>query len=445
MSRPPRPVFAELWAKRPPSIIKPGLSRVEAALQELRAEGLTETPAVIVGGTNGKGTTSSFLWRLRCLGGHHAGLYTSPHLVHFCERITVPGTPVSDDDIEQGLVELRRDLSPATWDAMSFFEVTTVLALRMFKRRRTTMNVLEVGLGGRLDATNACQPVRSVIVSIGLDHCELLGHTPAAIARENSGIRRPGVPIFWGGRLGSAAEADREIREQAKRLGAPLYDDQDFFGIEPVGTESVGFEALRWLRFQGHRDALLPEELRLAPFWMQRNFALAWAVARSLGVTASVLEGWGDFSKVPRPPTLQGRFDWRVVDEQRLLIDVCHNPHGAEAFVSGLPKDARWPALVSILRDKDIAGILEVLRPSVGPVILFSTPGERALRLEDLVNVRPELLEGVEWCPSWEDAWNLAHKKWRSLARPWIVCGSVHAVGSVLEWISEKSASADPH
>jgi dihydrofolate synthase/folylpolyglutamate synthase len=429
MSSEPRAVFAELWAKRPPSIIKPGLSRIEAALKELSAERLTHTPTVIVGGTNGKGTTSSFLWRLLCLAGEHAGLYTSPHLIHFSERITLPHNPVNDDDIERELVQLRRDLSSACWDAMSFFEVTTVLALRLFKRRNTTINVLEVGLGGRLDATNVCRPLCSVIVSIGLDHCELLGNTPAAIAREKAGIMRPGVPVFWGGRVGSAPEADRVIREEAARLGAPLFEEGRSYGCDDDS-----------LFIDGSFDAVFPDDLRVAPHWMKRNFALAWGVARHLGIPASVLQGWSDHSRVPRPPSLQGRFDWREVAQQKLLIDVCHNPHGAEAFVSGLPKNSRWPALVSILRDKDIEGILKILRPAVGPLILFSVPGERALRREDLSSVRSDLLEGVDWCPSWQEAWDRARAKWSRSGEPWIICGSVHAVGDVLAWIEDVSA-----
>jgi len=224
--------FSALFAKRP-GVIKPGLARIEAGIAHFGAEGLLATPTVLIAGTNGKGTTSGFLWQMLSALPARAGLFTSPHLVHFAERIQVSGHPVDDALLLHELALLQQSMPTELYDLLSFFEINTLLALRLFCRLRTEINLLEVGLGGRLDATNASRPCLTIITSIGLDHQEWLGDSTAAIATEKAGIMRAGVPVIWGGEGAGDPAAVAVLRQRATALGAPFWQQgQEFGGLD---------------------------------------------------------------------------------------------------------------------------------------------------------------------------------------------------------------------
>lgn len=421
-----RPELAELFAKRP-RVIKPGLARVRAGVEALAGKldlGL-DTPSVIVGGTNGKGSTSGFLYQLLAASGERVGLFTSPHLVSFCERIRVAdGLPLDDATLVDALARLKGALPPALYDELSFFEVNALLAWQVFRERGTTVNVLEVGLGGRWDATNAAEPELAVITSIGLDHQEYLGHTLEAIAREKAGIMRAGKPVLWGGGEDAAPEAERAIRAEAQRLGARLVTLDD---------PSVALPEL----------ATLPVRAAAWPSYLARNLRLA--------ATAFVLLGRGDRAlalarfaagDVPSAPSLVGRFqrlDAAPPGEapRALLLDVCHNPHGSRAFARGLRAvygDRRLPALVSVFGDKDCDGILDELRTVLGEIILYPQHAERAWRREQLATRHHDLA----WRPDLASAWQAAR---RLPGEPLVCCGSVHGIGELLVFLGSSAAT----
>lgn len=196
--------------------VKLDLDRMSAALEDL-GRPQDAFASVLVAGTNGKGSTAAALASAARLGGRTVGLYTSPHLLDCRERIRLNGRLAPEDAL---LARLERDREVWEAHALSFFEALTALAFCFFRDQGVDLAVLEVGLGGRLDATNTVEPILSVITPLGMDHAHLLGSTAAAIAREKAGILRPGVPAVVAG--GSLA-AIQAVADRARELGAPLY------------------------------------------------------------------------------------------------------------------------------------------------------------------------------------------------------------------------------
>ena len=207
-----------------PLAMRFGLERMERALAAL-GHPEDRLPVLHVGGTNGKGSTCAMAAAALAAAGHAVGLYTSPHLVRFNERIQVDGRPVDDEALDQATAEIRR---ACPWheeggreDRLTYFEFATLLGFLHFARERVDVAVVEVGLGGRLDATTAASPRVTAVARIGLDHVQLLGDTVEAIAREKAGIFKAGVPaVVHAAQPPGALEA---LRAEAARRGAPFH------------------------------------------------------------------------------------------------------------------------------------------------------------------------------------------------------------------------------
>jgi dihydrofolate synthase/folylpolyglutamate synthase len=429
--------FAALFAKRP-NHIKPGLERIQNSYQHLGRPAF-ELPTILLGGTNGKGSTSGFLWSLLGSNGGQFGLYTSPHLVRFSERFQLnEGTP-DDEDLARLWQELEAQLPPELYDELSFFEVATLLAFRLFEERKVRMQVLEVGLGGRWDATNISDPLVSVLVSVSRDHMEFLGHDVRGILKEKLGIMRRGRPLFWGdsGEICAIPGYRQIIDDQARELGCTVYSAGQEFGID---------QGRLWIDLPGIPRVELQLQgawLALPPF-LQRNLSLAAAVyhyvaSRHLSIGLAPLPAiWSRWleGRGPCPVTLLGRSQRLLAHEHRggqpLILDVCHNPDGARAFATALRQrqpNAPLPALVSILRDKDLNAILDALRSAFHPVILFGIEHERGWDPSMLEPRHQDLVFYGRFAEAW------AAMREQKPGQPWAVCGSVAAVGQVLEWL----------
>ena len=422
----------DLFAKRP-GVIKPGLARMVAALAHLGPDRLLGVaPAVLVAGTNGKGTTAACLWRLLRASGRRPGLFSSPHLVHFGERIRVGDVRFSDRELVAALRQLASDLPAPIYDALSFFEVNTLLALQLMRQEASDLDILEVGLGGRFDATNVARPRLSLITTIGLDHQEYLGATTAAIAGEKAGIMRPGVPVLWGGLSGADQAADRVIRQRSQELGAPLLEAGKHWGE----AEAQGGGLELWFAEPGGAGvrAAAPESYRQWPGYLRRNFLMAAAATVQLVGGAALERALAGFDLVPKAPCETGRFDLRRVrgpdgTSRQVLLDVCHNVAGAEALVAGLRETGlahgrTLPALVSILADKDCDGILDRLGSALGPMRRFGATGERAWSADRVASRHAHL----PYDATFNDAW----ARLGAGAEPVVICGSVHGIGAVL-------------
>ncbi len=333
-----------------------------------------------VAGTNGKGSTCAMLESIYRAAGLRVGLFTSPHLVSFTERIQVNRRRISQEDVARGVEEMRERIQSLGAEAHpTFFEAVTVLALDYFAREKCDLVVWETGLGGRLDATNIVTPLASVITNVQLDHQQWLGNTAAEIAREKGGIIKPGVPVLT---ATDDAAALSVISEIARSQPAPL---------TVVGRAEIeGLEGM---------------EVSLAGEHQKVNAALALAVARVLAGTIPVTEearreGLATTEWAGRLQTVE-RAGGQIV-----LLDGAHNPAGAQTLAAALGArfGGRRPALIlGTMRDKDCAGICEILAPLAGKIYLAQVASERA--------ADPELLAGL--C------------RRSNAAAPALVCGSV--------------------
>ena len=436
--------FLELFGKRA-NVIKPGLDRIKAAWQHLGFPG-RDTPTILVAGTNGKGSTSGLLWHMLAANDIRAGLFSSPHLISFRERIAITDQAVDNNLLLSTLQEIKTRLPKNLWDDLSFFEINTLLALQVFSAQRTTVNVLEVGLGGRLDCTNIADPLVSIITSIGLDHQEFLGSTTDAVAREKSGIMRPGRPCFWGGVSSSDVLSDQTIKSSAAKLHTPLF----------IAGEDFLFTSPRHFKTALGKVYEVPSRVQRWPSFLQRNFLMAASAFQAFADSShlpetlkstslslnTALSRFGETS-LPWPTTLKGRFQHvRVKNPQnshenvRLLIDVCHNPHGARFLSLALtetgliPDHESRPALLSILSDKDDGGIWATLAGKISQAFLFKIPSERTWSRES-TKIPGPMFDSFGEC--FLDAFSRAELR-VDRQQPWLVCGSVAAVGEVFKY-----------
>ena len=412
--------FLNLFHRRP-THIKPGLARIEAALSH--APSLHTLRPILVGGTNGKGSTAAFLWQLMSQTHPKTLLFTSPHLIHFRERFTTE-PPVSDEELLAILGRMKDALAPEVVEPLSFFEISTLLAVWLLAERGGRYGVFEVGLGGRLDSTNALDPMLSIITSIGFDHMAYLGHRIDQIAYEKRGIAREGRPLVCGKM--TYKEASAVLRAHK----GPVFEWGRDFGIregEYFGRTGLGVSHL----------PLPAAVFRLAPY-MKENLSLALCSYQLLHEAdpgewpplsdLALLEG-------PEAPCLRGRFQkGRLVGipNQTFLIDVCHNPDGAKRLQEAVAEQETQeplPALVSILDDKDQGAILDVLRSFLSPIVLFKVDDERC-------TLNPKSIKGhedLEVYPCFQRAYEALRRKGPNATGPVVVCGSVLAVGRVFE------------
>jgi dihydrofolate synthase/folylpolyglutamate synthase len=329
-------------------------------------------PVLHVAGTNGKGSVCAMLASILKAAGKRAGLYTSPHLVRLGERVQVDGVPLTEAEIMAYVTELEpraaalERVTPG--EAPSFFEFMTAMAFLQFARTRCDAAVVEVGLGGRLDATNIVTPAVSVITSIGLDHCELLGDTVEKIAAEKAGIIKPGVPVVMG-RLPAGAEA--VVRAIAAERRAPLHSVREAFGEDLAVYPRAALE--------GDYQRVNAAAAMLA----------ARVVATRFGITdAHITEGLANVS-------WPGRWQRaRLADGRLIVLDASHNPEGAEVLDGLLEKleaeTGREPVVVTgVLGVTRARPLLEVVARHAKEIHLARPQQARASSFEELETLVP--------------------------------------------------------
>ncbi|MFA6327832.1 MAG: Mur ligase family protein [Candidatus Micrarchaeia archaeon] len=320
-----------------------GLERMHAILQKL-GEPQKRYRCVLVAGSNGKGSTTEMIGAILQADGMKTGTYFSPQVEEFPERIRVGGKNAGRHEIAAAYDEVRAAADSVAPRA-TFFEVVTAMALLVFAKRGADVAVLEAGLGGRLDATNAVEPEVSAITSISLEHTDVLGKTVGAIAREKCGIARKGKMLVCG-ELGK--EAKRAVRKEGKRIGTAV-------------------------KFASPVRAVVA-----APGEFQRkNAAVAAEVCRAMGASAGAI-GRGLGSCVPK---------FRLEMRGNVLLDCAHNPEAAAALANEVARvkvRGKKVLLFSAMKDKDYASVLGMLAPEFDEVIITEVKlarGERAERL----------------------------------------------------------------
>jgi dihydrofolate synthase/folylpolyglutamate synthase len=363
--------------------VKPGFERVLALLDRLGNPHLA-APTVHVAGTNGKGSTASYIAAIATASGLRSGLHTSPHLVSVTERMRVDGVPAPLAWLSEAVAALRR---PIRRVGASYFEVTLALSFAWFAEQRAEVVVVEVGLGGRLDATNVVDPAVCVITDIGLDHVDLLGDTVQAIAREKAGIMKYGIPVVA---ADSGPEVEAVLRESARAAGCPLHL------VREEVVFSAGVHRLT-LETPLHRYENIP--IGLPGPVQTRNAALAVRAVELLRGHEG-LEGvaWPDAVRVGLTDVtcmsgLRGRME-TLLTSPLVVADVSHNAEGIrsalETFGAMHPAGRRI-VILGIMADKPVRTMVRSVVESGALVVPVAVPSDRAVPAEELAAVVRDL------------------------------------------------------
>lgn len=380
--------------------IKLGLENIQRLLAALQVEvsGPRAPKFLHAAGTNGKGSVCAMLDACCRAAGLRTGLFTSPHLITFRERIRLNGEMISEEDVAEGLTKIRA--LAADWDhAPTFFEITTALALAWFQAKGAEVVVLETGMGGRLDATNVVSPAVCVLTPIDLDHQQYLGESLAAIAGEKAGILKRGVPVV------SAPQAD-EVRavfgEVAAAQEAPL---------EYITAPLTGYELALAGSHQAWNAALAVKALSLAGLPVSEE-----AIVRGL-----------------REVSWPGRFQ---LVQSKFIIDGAHNPAAARRLATTWREvygDKRASLILGVLADKDLSGICEALLPIAGRILTVPVNNPRSATSKEVARAIAKLAPRLE-CIVVRDL-PAAIRIAQSMERKTLITGSLFLAGEALAFL----------
>jgi dihydrofolate synthase/folylpolyglutamate synthase len=383
--------------------IKLGLENIRRLITALQID-LGEARVIHVAGTNGKGSVCAMIDSILRAQKYRTGLFTSPHLVTFRERIRVDGEMISEDAVAKGLTAIRdlvRDWDPRP----TFFEIATELALKYFSNAKIDIVILETGLGGRLDATNALQSDVSIITAIDLDHQQWLGQSLREIAHEKAGIIKPRIPVVA---AAQAPEAEKVIRDRAAQCEASLQFVNDPYQKSPVSLSG---------EHQKENAALALAALRVARIDIDDS-----AITRGL-------------ASIDWPARFQ-RWDDRIV------IDGAHNPAAARVLAQTWREtfgDQRASLILAILSDKDLPGICKALAPIADSVFLPKIRSERAVSPDDLAKVLSGNIPSLPY--SITESIADALKEARAKPQRILLTGSLHFAGEALAYLRGEPAA----
>jgi dihydrofolate synthase/folylpolyglutamate synthase len=412
----PLEAWLDYIAAQHPARIALGLERVREVMARMA---LAPPPFVLtVGGTNGKGSTCAYLESILRAAGYRAGLYTSPHLVRYNERVWIDGSEATDEALARGFarVEAARAGTPLT-----YFEFGTLAAFANFEEARAEVLVLEVGLGGRLDAVNAVDADCAIVSTVALDHQAWLGDDREAIGREKAHIYRPGRPALFGD-----ADPPATLVQHAQAIGADLQVlGRDFRAVVHEG---------QW-DFEGRRGAkrALPLPALRGP-WQLGNAATALAALDEIAARFPV--SLGEVKRGLTGVRLAGRLQV-LPGRPAVVLDVAHNPHAAQALARGLGEMAfceNTIAVFAMLADKDIGAVVDALAGRVDRWHVASVPDERAAPAAKVAAILAA--RGLEGRTRVFATVPLAYEAARREAGPndrILVFGSFHTVAAVLE------------
>jgi dihydrofolate synthase/folylpolyglutamate synthase len=387
-----------------------GLDRVSLVADRLGLRPVGK-PLILVGGTNGKGSTVAMLSAIYTTAGYRVGTYTSPHISDFRERIRINGEMAAASDIVEALAFVEAKRTPQT---LTYFEYTTLAAMRVFLQAQCDVYVLEVGLGGRLDATNLWDADCSVVTSIALDHEDYLGSDLSVIATEKAAIGRRGKLLVVG-----EPEPPESLFAFASDKGIPCLH---------VGRQPL--DALPVTTLKGSHQ--------------RRNAGCAVAVVENLQALLPVDEN--SVKQALNSLHVSARFERLVHSGVSVVLDVAHNPAGAEALCQAWQEefgDIQAQVVFSALADKDLAGIIDALDPIVAGWHCFELHVARATPLHSLETIlQKNSLKTVKSHASADLAWQAARSAAAMATGAVLVAGSFHTIADVHEVISSHDDSS---
>jgi len=355
-----------------PSTIAMGLERVGEVAQRLQLT--PDFPVIMVGGTNGKGSVCAMLESVLYAAGYKVGCYTSPHLLHYNERVRIGKLAASDEELcasFEKIEQVRGDIP------LTYFEFGTLAAMQLFIDHKVDVAILEVGLGGRLDSVNVFDADCSIVTSVDIDHTAYLGETREAIAYEKAGIFRPDrVAIFADSQLPQA------IADHAQAIGAVLWCASVDFGFK-LHQGQWDYRSRTWDR------SALPHPALRGAFQLNNASAVLAALdalkARLPVSMAAIRRGLTEVQ-------LAGRFQF-VPGKPQLILDVAHNPHAARSLehnLQSMPPCPHTYAVFGMLNDKDIAGVVAAVKPCIDTWLVAGLSAARGASAEKLARVLAE-------------------------------------------------------
>jgi dihydrofolate synthase/folylpolyglutamate synthase len=369
--------------------------------------------SVHIAGTNGKGSVAAMVDAMLCAAGHRTARYTSPHLTRVEERFVIDSVAIDRERLESSAARIKaiveRFIADGTLQAPpTFFECTTAVAFDLFRNAGVDIALIEVGLGGRLDATNVIDPAVTAIVSIDFDHQAQLGSTLTSIAREKAGIAKPGVPMICGP---LPDEARGAIDEVCGAVGAPIVRADTAEVLARVRRMPIGLDG-------SHQIA---------------NAAVAVCVAEALaarGVHVGERAIAAGLANVRWP----GRLERFVVDGVSILVDAAHNPAGARALAAYLRESASEPVtlLFGAMRDKAVAEMLHLLAGVSGEIVVTTAPSPRAMRAAELAAIARQVHPRVTAVDDPFEALRAAVARRKTL----VIAGSIFLIGPLRERIA---------
>ncbi|ENW95357.1 bifunctional tetrahydrofolate synthase/dihydrofolate synthase [Acinetobacter sp. NIPH 298] len=412
--------WLDYWSHVHVTGIDLGLERVIPVAERL---GVMQPDAKVftVAGTNGKGSTTTTLAAILNAQGYKVGLYQSPHIYRFNERVKLAGVEVADQTLIDAFVlvdQARRECGLS----LSFFEATTLAAFVIFKQQQCDVWVLEVGLGGRLDVVNVIDPDIAVITNIGLDHTDWLGDSIEKIAFEKAGIIRPNIPVIFAGQQQLPQAVQDKVTETQAHLS--ILNRDYFYQLNDDGQT--------WSFASSGTTLQLPVgQLALD------NISTAVAAVLLSGIEISQTA----IAQGIQQACLQGRFEIRQIQGKTVVFDAGHNPHGVEFLLKQLRKFLKYNkqytevvAVFSMLADKDIASVTDLLKTTVKNWFIANLDVPRAAPVQQL----HDALHGqqVHEFGSIQQAFETALNKCNN-NQLILVCGSFHTLEAVWEYLEQ--------
>lgn len=421
------PAWLDWLEKNHPTEIELGLARITCVAERMNL--LTPSATVVtVAGTNGKGSCVAATASLLGAAGYSVGVYTSPHLLHYNERIVVNGSAVTDDEICSAFDAIFNACQQTTGDypqpiSLTYFEYGTLAALEVFRRRQVTAMVLEVGLGGRLDAINIIDADVVVITSIALDHTDWLGDNREAIGYEKAGIMRAGKPVVC-----ADFSPPQSLLDHAQKLSAPLHLITRDFGYEVIDNSTWSW----WNKGVVFSAQLLPQ-LPLP------SIAAALQVVAILGLDLLNMDAFARIAALRVPGRFQS-VQWR---ERQVILDVAHNPAATaylvERLVKAVAPAAKVHGIVAMMIDKDRAQSLENLKGRINHWYLADLSFiPRAASVEQLRQNLVDLGQGCEFSGSVADCLQAVYENSTS-GDCILIFGSFHTVAAGLQVLGSPS------
>lgn len=397
--------------------IKPGLQRITALLQRL-GNPQDALSCIHVAGTNGKGSTATALSNIMQAAGKKTGLFISPYVIDFTERIQINGTYIPQSELARLTAEIApvaEGVGQQLQDAVTEFEFITALAFVYFKEQACDLVVLEVGLGGRLDSTNVIlKPLATVITKIALDHVAVLGDTIAAIAAEKCGIIKAGAPVITAS--SQEVEALRVIRTTAEEKNAPLCVAERS-SVQQLKTAAFGSEFV-------YRD--IPLRVVMPGEHQVENMMTAAETALALGIDPAAIQA--GIAKTAFPARLE------VLQKQPLvLLDGAHNQNGATALADYLDAYHLRPViLLGMMEDKDCAAVVALLASRADGVVAVQVTGNpRAASAETICRMAKEYCSYVTTAEDYPAALEAAFALAEQKQRPLLICGSLYLASDI--------------